>query len=170
MSQLTKDDILQRIGELKTIASDLKIDDSNMWWRICSHKDNNESILSLNEQIGVSDDDMESVMGLRWVGKFKKVTLLSAGFILGSHSTTLYVSVCEVNDSSASPSNSSRMNPNSAIRRQVDVGLKEVIAAQEQCHKQINNINKSPSNPAPVAAIKVSPHTTTPASTSNLVK
>ena len=160
MSQITKKDILDRLKALITNANELKINNGKIWWRIGSHKNNNDEIaMSLNEQIDVSDEDMARVMGPRWTGQFKDpFKPISKGFKHGSHSATLYVSVCAANDSSASPTTNSRMNPNSAIRRKVDVGLKEVIKTQQQRLKRANNDKPSPTNTGPAAATKISPH------------
>jgi len=169
MSQITKKDILDRLKALITTANKLKINDGKMWWRIGAHYGDELPTLSLNEQIDVSDEDMARALGsTRWTALFKKNRPISAGFIHGNHGKTQFVSVCEANDSiGKSPTTSTRMNPKSAMRRKVDVELKEVINIQEQRLKRAYNDKPSPTNTAPVAATKVSPSTNTPASTSN---
>ena len=114
MSQLTKDDILERLKALITTANELQIDNGEMWWRIGAHYGNDLPTLTLNEQIGVSDEDMARALGsTRWMLKFKKVTPISAGFIHGAHGRTQFVSVCDANDSiGKSPTTSTRMDPN----------------------------------------------------------
>jgi len=172
MTDITTADIQERLSKFCQIVETLRHNNGKLWWRVGSTDTDikrNPNAITINDQIGVSLSAMNVIDG-RWTKQFTtnvSISQLGNGFICRKFNKSYFVSVCNIDDPSFAPNNDNIITKSSAIKRQVDVGLKEVIKLQQQRLKRDNNDKPSPTNTAPAAATKVSPQINTPASTSN---